>query len=507
MLDRESQMERDIYLRNLLTSYQGPLTNKLSVDKPYLQFYEEYELKEDISQGSLYNYLINRNKHASSSTCINYFGKKESYQELISNIDKTAAAFYTKGIRKRNVVTICMPFTPEFVYTFYALNKLGAIANIVDPKSDIKVLEKCIKDTESKDIVIIAESTLQEKIANLNKQIDFRNIISVSPYNSMNMVMKNYGKLKISKFIKWDDFIKERDNLIDTYKYEENSPVCIIYSNTMSENPKGVILSNENINYMSLFYKQSVNTTKRGDKFLQLVPPYTSLGLVASFHCQFGAGSEIIMEPKNNINPKKISKLITKYRPEYIIIPPDLLKNLYIQDPFPSDYNLSFIKGLIVSADIDKELEKNINEYLRLHRANIKLTKGLGKNEISSCMTYTKDYRCNTLSSVGIPLSKNTIKVLPLLKEGETFDINRQELPYIAEGELVISGPTIMLGYNNVVEDENTIYYDKNNTAWLRTGYIVKVNNKGIIFPIKKLFRDNTPPKNKNMKVLRREKQ
>ena len=122
-------------------------------------------------------------------------------------------------------------------------------------------------------------------------------------------------------------------------------------------------------------------------------------------------------------------------------------------------------------------------------------------------MTYTKDYRCNTPSSVGIPLSKNTIKVLPLLKEGETFDINRQELPYNTEGELVISGPTIMLGYNNVVEDENTIYYDKNNTAWLRTGYIVKVNNKGIIFPIKKLFRDNTPPKNKNVKVLRREKQ
>ena len=86
---------------------------------------------------------------------INYFNNKISYKELFNNIEKYAKAFTAEGIKKGDIVTLCLPNVPEAVYMFYALNKIGAIANMVHPLKSGNEIKLAINDTKSKLLVMV----------------------------------------------------------------------------------------------------------------------------------------------------------------------------------------------------------------------------------------------------------------------------------------------------------------------------------------------------------------
>ena len=67
----------------------------------------------------------------------------------------TAGAFLKAGIRKDDVVTICMPNTPQGVICLYALNRIGAIANMVHPLSSGKNITFYLDYSDSKMILTL----------------------------------------------------------------------------------------------------------------------------------------------------------------------------------------------------------------------------------------------------------------------------------------------------------------------------------------------------------------
>ena len=134
----------------------------MKIKTPWKKFYNKSDLKIDVLDISIYEMLRRSSFEHLDSPALNYFGKKITYREFINLIDKCAVAFRSQGIRRGDVVTICMPNTPEGLISFYAINKIGAIANMIHPLSG----EAEIKDylIRNHSVMLVTIDVCYEKI-------------------------------------------------------------------------------------------------------------------------------------------------------------------------------------------------------------------------------------------------------------------------------------------------------------------------------------------------------
>ena len=117
--------------------------------KVWEKFYAKDERSVKMPEMSLYEFLEDNNYDRLGNTAINYFGSKMTYRELFHEIDLCAKAMKSQGIRKGDVVSICLPNIPESIFIFYAVSKIGAVANMIHPLSAEEEIKKSIADTKS----------------------------------------------------------------------------------------------------------------------------------------------------------------------------------------------------------------------------------------------------------------------------------------------------------------------------------------------------------------------
>ena len=93
----------------------------MKIKTPWKKFYSKSDLKIEVLDISIYEMLRRSAMEHLDNTALNYFGRKITYREFFNLIDKCALAFRRQGIRRGDVVTICMPNTPEGLISFYAI--------------------------------------------------------------------------------------------------------------------------------------------------------------------------------------------------------------------------------------------------------------------------------------------------------------------------------------------------------------------------------------------------
>ena len=143
------EKKHDLYLRKLATGeIQGPPTGKPSQDKPWLKYYSEEAIVSDVPKMKAYDYLVLNNLDNLNSVAINYYGRKITYSSLIKKIDICAKALKKIGVKCGDIVTLPMANTPENIYLFYALNRIGAISNVIDPRGTVEEMSNEIKKSQ-----------------------------------------------------------------------------------------------------------------------------------------------------------------------------------------------------------------------------------------------------------------------------------------------------------------------------------------------------------------------
>ena len=154
-LSNKEKKERDIYLRDIATDkILGPQLGYPEIDKPWLQYYDLNKSINHIDM-TVYESLVYHNQNHLSEEAIEYFGAKISYKKLFNMIESVAKSFKYNGVKKGDFVTICSPGIPETVYSFYALSKLGAVANMVAPYFDKQDFVDRISDCNSKILIVM----------------------------------------------------------------------------------------------------------------------------------------------------------------------------------------------------------------------------------------------------------------------------------------------------------------------------------------------------------------
>lgn len=477
-LNELEQKQRDKYLRCLSNGeLYGPGLNYPDIDKPWLKFYPESAIDSTIPKMKAYNYIFENNKNNMSDIALYYLGNEITFREFFENVDETTKAFRKIGIKRGDVVTIAMATTPETVYILYALNRIGACVNAIHPKLKIDDMKEKINSTKSK--VFIGLDFVTEELVKNKEGIENIEIISASPLLSAKPILRTIGKIKskkIKNIKKWEDFISEGmayNGEMDS-DYYENEPVIILYTGGTTGEPKGVVLTNENLNTMAMTQIVSEFNVERQDTFLNFLPPFSAYSIVNAIHDPLVLGFKTILVPK--FTEHDFPNLMAKYKPNHVLSGP-ILWDIMIKSKKCKNLDLSFLKSPISGGDsLSLEKEKEINEYLSRRGCKYKIQQGYGMTEVSAAACYSSEKSYNP-GSVGIPYVKNNI-VITNMETNEKLQFNEI-------GKIGISTPTMMNGYNNNDEATNEIIsIGDEGKRVIDTGDIGYVDNDGRVYVI-----------------------
>ena len=444
----------------------------------------------------MYEYLEKIFNTTPNSYCLEYYGTKIRKKKFLKIVDELSKKYSKMGIGKWDIVSMISVTTPELIYTIYALNKIGAIINLIDPRlSADNLKEKCM---ESKLIVSldIVEPKLKNILRNDQKVIYYPISESFSPivkkiYNSKNPA----PKINSANAISWSEFMKIPTNDVVLPKIEQSEDdVAILESTSGTTGPsKLAMLTNKGANSVAWQYEHSGIQHDNGRAFLNVVPAFLSYGVVASLHMPLALGFKNVIIPKREL--KDMGKYISKYKPQAYQDIPNAYTAIMNSPEISKDYNLSlklfgtnidinikrkkdlsFIPNLGVGGDhLSQELEEKTNRFLKEHNNNNNIVKGYGMTELSSSAIVNVSEACNSIGSVGVALPKTKIKVV----NPETGE----EVMYNEEGELYISSPALFKGYYKNEEATNKeIVLDENGEKWIKTGDYFTVAPNGELF-------------------------
>lgn len=461
------------------------LTGYPSIDKPWLKYYAEDKRDFTLPTCSVYDYMVKSNADNLDATALDYYGKEITYRELIAMIDHCAVAFAALGVRSGDVVSFCNPTTPEIYFTFFALNKIGAVANMIDPRTNTSRIENFITGTHSKIVFYI--DVAYPKIKDILDRKDIEKAICVSAADSLPALLKLGYKLKNripadkqapknNKYLDWKQFLALGKTIAAANLSQDaqtlNLPAGIVYTSGTTGIPKGAILTNKNL--LSLVYQNicaDMGWTKN-DRFLGIMPPFIAYGLVCGFSLPICLGMRITIIPK--FESEKFDVYILKHRPHHIMGVPSYVECLMYSAKMQKA-DLSFLKTVIVGGDkMNPEAEVAVNEFLKVHNSSCCVIKGYGLTEMSSNAVFPRCNECNKIGSVGTPLVGNNLKIV----DSETG----KELGYNDVGEICLTGPTLIDGYWDNEEENKKVFIIEDGVRWIHTGDRGYIDEDGVVF-------------------------
>ncbi|MBR4084849.1 MAG: AMP-binding protein [Lachnospiraceae bacterium] len=448
---------------------------------PWLKYYDEKKRFLKYPDVSVYTFLKEAADRHPKEISYEYFGRKKRYWQFMEEIDECAKAFLALGVNPRECVSICMPNVPEAIIAFYAINKIGAIANMIHPLSAEKEIEYYLNVSHS--TYVVAIDIAVNKINHVCKRSGIKKCIVVSVKDSMPLPMKvgymltKGRKVKVESsdiLMPWRMFLqggKGYDQPINS-DYRGSDVAAILYSGGTSGYPKGIELTNLNFNALALQSEAACGCLSQGDRVLSIMPVFHGFGLGICIHTVQYFGGTCILLPQ--FSAQTFHKLLMKYRPNIIAGVPTLYEAL-LKNRKLDGCDLSFLKCVISGGDsLSVSLKHKVDAFLHAHGAPIQIREGYGLTECvtGSCLTPINDYR---EGSIGIPYPDTYYKIV---KPG-----TEEELPYGEEGEIVLSGPSVMKGYQ---EDEKetaaTLRKHVDGLTWMYTGDMGKMDEDGFVY-------------------------
>ena len=451
--------------------------------RPWLEYYKEDNIPSslDYPDCSMVDMVLQSAEKWPDNVAYSYYGHKVTYKNFVKKIEKAARALKNYGVKEGDRVTICMPNTPEGITMVYAVNMVGAVCNMVHPLSSEKELEYYIKVAESKYVLVI--DAVFDKVYKLRDTAQLERIIVVRPSDGLGFLKKRLYKLLHVKKVRlpssdgrvvlWEDFIANSYFYQGNYHEERGGEdlAIIMYSGGTTGAPKPVMLSNLNINAESICDYTTIRQCVPGASVLAILPLFHCFGLGVCIHTPLIKGMSCVLIPV--FSHKQFADIIKKNEPTFIVGVPTLFESLISTKLGPDD--LKSVTAVICGGDaLNATLRDKVNDYLGSHGSSAKIRVGYGLTEGSGAVCLSPESVFGD-GIIGVPHPDMDFKII----QPDTF----KELPAGEDGEIVISGPLVMMGYlGDEAETAQALRVHDDGKIWLHTGDIGHFGDDGLIY-------------------------
>ena len=372
-----------------------------------------------------------------------------------------------------------MPNTPESIYSLYAVNEIGAVANMIHPLSSEKEIEDYLNQAKSRIILCIDIS--YPKVEAIIKNTDVEQVVVVSATRSMDIVVRAIYKLtkgrknhikKSQHILTWDKFLSRAGSFIgDPHaRVDSEDAAVIMYSGGTTGKPKGIVLSNLNFNAQALGAKYLVPELFKPEySFMAFLPNFHAFGLGCCIHMPLYFGARSFLIPQ--FNPKKFKQYILKYKVNILVGVPSVFD--YLTKIKFGKNDLKNVKFVVSGGDmISMTNKEKVNDFLKAHGSKAILENGYGLTEASGGFIFSPRSVAEGPDTIGYPIPDNDV----IIVDPKT----NKEAKIGSDGEIVVRGLSVMKGYLNKPKETKEAFVKVNGREYLRTGDIGYVDKKGV---------------------------
>ena len=451
------------------------MTGYPSIDRPWLKFYTEEAIKTPLPECTIYERITNCNADNLGRIALNYYGNNYTYKAFFDAIDQAASALESLGVRQNDIVTVCMINTPETIVLMFALNKIGAIANMVYGADAPAEIKRNINNAGSAYVFVL--DIFQEKILSILGDTQVKKVIAANLVQGMSLanridaaVLKKMKPLPVpndGRFMSWKQFLKLGNGKSST-SHDPEAPAFITYTGGTTGGSKGVLLSNKAVIAVAQQYIIGERNLSRKSKWIQVLPLFIAYGVTCSLMIPLTVGMTLIVRiPMAD----SITQLCKKFKPNHVMYGPAFWEAFADDD---EELDLSYFISPISGGDtLSEKVERKINAYIEKCGSPYKLMNGYGMTEVGAAVSV--NYRhAYEFGSVGAPFVKDIVSA---------FDVETgEELPIGQEGEICINAPSTMIGYlNDPDETDNILRRHKDGLLWVHSGDLGYISENGFI--------------------------
>ena len=406
------------------------------------------------TQKSMYAYLRDAIKDYDGEK-IHYFGNSINAAETLRYIDSVATYLTGIGVKKGDVVGICLPNIPQGIFAFYAVNKIGAVANVMHPKIGAERLKDIVVKTHTK-VLFVFDRFLKKNLAYIDKvKVIYCRASQFLP-TSKKILSRCFEPIISSDFTCLSDIL----HLPATPEYADDgsSDAVYLHSAGTTGEPKTVVLSSY------AFNSQVENVMKGVDSLTDADPEMGMLMVLPLFH-GFGLGicvhlglSRIRVIPVPVFRPRTVIKIMKSTYINVLAGVPGFFRRLNNCKRFGGDY-LEDIELIFCGGDkLDPAVKEKFELTLKKYGCDVPIMEGYGMSEAAGVVAINVN---NVPDSLGKPVGDVKIKI----------DDEK-------EGEILVSTPSLASRY---LDGEMTkVKID--GTEYLRTGDIGYIDDGNLFF-------------------------
>lgn len=448
------------------------------------EHHSESNFRDEYPEFSMFSLIKETASKHPDNIALEFQNKKTTFSEFIYSIESVAKSLISMGIKKGDFVSIIAPNTPQALISVYAVNRVGAVANMIHPLLSANEIKKFVEHVDSK--AIISFDMIYNKLSDIKWETTSKPLIVlariadalpfyVKPiYMATNKVSVNVNPEH--NVVYWNDFLKKgkKENLPpDVGKGDDIA--AILYSGGTTGIPKGVMIHNRAFNCMAIQAEEiKRDDTKNavGKKALAVMPVFHGFGLAMCMHVMLYFGMHVFLVPKFDF--KVCSDLIFKKKINHVYAVPALFEALSRTEEIEK-MDLSFLEMVAFSGDkCSEKLLNRMNNYLKKGGSSEQMTEAYGLTECLSAACISPFF-AHKKGSTGLPLPDNEIKIC---KIG-----SHEEVPRGEDGEICITGPTQMKGYyKNEAETNIALQLHDDGKKWLHTGDIGYMDDDGYLY-------------------------
>nr|AGS53227.1 long-chain-fatty-acid--CoA ligase [uncultured bacterium contig00102] len=483
----------------------------MDINAPWLASYGDVPHSLDYPDCSMAALVLKTAEAYPKHVAYDFFGRKQGYAGFAEEIRLCARGLKALGIERGQRVTICMPNTPQAVIMLYALNLIGAVACMIHPLSAQGEIARYLSGNRS--VAALTLDQFAQKLLEVIPGTGVKTLILAGIDDGLGGIAKPLYRLTKGRGIvrrptgggvmRYADLMRlgrghrvdggeggagNAGNAGDEGGAHDSPPALrhddcdaqtrggdvavILYSGGTSGATKGILLTNLNFNALAMQTMASGDCVEAGRKMLAIMPVFHGFGLGVCIHTAFISGVEAILVPQFSIH--SYAQLLAKHKPHYIAGVPTLYSALLRLDNIHK-LDMSQLMGVFSGGDsLSVELKRKVDAFLRERGASVQVREGYGLTECvtASCLT-PRDFHKE--GSIGIPYPDTFYKIV---RRDTT-----EEAPYGEEGEITISGPTVMKSYDG--DDEETaraLRRHADGRTWLHTGDLGAMDEDGFVY-------------------------
>lgn len=461
-------------------------------------------MKETIQcpERTMIEMLVRTAKVFPNRTALVFEGTVISFTQLMDRVRTVADRLLHLGMRKGDVLTICLPNIPHAVIAFYAANQLGIVVNMVHPKTPPDELAEFMTSTRSRYIFIL--NAFMFRSLDVMDKIGVEKIIVcqigdyLSPIKKAGFWISKGHKIPPTpqgeRYVSWLSFFDapketgtKNEDAVNPAGMGPHDPAVYLHSGGTTGNPKTIVLSSHNMNYLAVTGPQIVNiedpfvTGKLPDglSMAAILPLFHGFGLCMCMHTMICNGIATILIPM--FTPDSLAKVILREKPSFIAAVPTLFEGM-MKSKILKKSRLPFLKACFCGGDnLSADLKKRFESFIRERGAQISLREGYGLTETVTVCCVNPEFQSRE-GSIGLPLPGLGMKVVHVG--------THQELSPGGQGEICVSGPTVMLGYlDDEAETNEAIHVHEDDIPWVHTGDFGYMDKEGYFYFTQRLKR------------------